>query len=210
MDINVRRVVNTPIDSNSYVLYMEDNCNCIVIDPGTQSCDKLISFLHEFKLKPEHIFLTHEHFDHIWGVNRLKDVYNSKIVCSIKCGESIIDRKKNMSVFYDQKGFQTYSADVLIKDLDCKLILNDLEIEFIDSKGHTNGSICILIENKLFTGDTIILNTKTVVKFPGGDKEKLKHSLELIFSRLKDKAVSVFPGHGNSFFLNEVNIGNLL
>lgn len=210
VEVKTRRIINSPIDSNSFILYREDYSNCIVIDPGTLECDKLIHHLNELKLKPKYIFLTHEHFDHIWGVNKLKDTYNSKIVCSKECAESIIHRKKNMSVFYDQKGFDTYPADILIEDLNYHLVQDDLKIEFIESKGHSNGSICILVENNLFTGDTILYNTKTVVKFPGGDKEKLKLSLELIFSRLKDKVISVFPGHGNCFLLNEIAFGNLM
>jgi glyoxylase-like metal-dependent hydrolase (beta-lactamase superfamily II) len=210
VEVKTRRIINSPIDSNSFILYREDKSNCIVIDPGTPGCDKLLLILNELKLKPEYIFLTHEHFDHIWGVNKLKDTFNSKIVCSKECAESIIQRKKNMSVFYDQKGFDTYPADILIEDLNYMLFQDGIKIEFIASQGHSNGSICILVGNNLFTGDTIIYNTKTVLKFPGGSKEKLKLSLEMIFSKLKDKVISVFPGHGNCFLLSEITFGNLM
>jgi glyoxylase-like metal-dependent hydrolase (beta-lactamase superfamily II) len=209
-EIFVRRIVNSPIDSNSFVVYFSDSAECIVIDPGTAECSEMLLFLEDNALIPVNIFLTHEHFDHIWGVNKLKDIYNSKIVSSRECAGSIIDKKKNMSVFYNQVGFQTYPSDILIEDLKYDLVLNNVIIEFIVTKGHSEGSICILAGDNLFTGDTIIYNTKTVVKFPGGDKEKVKMSFDLISSKVQGRGVKVFPGHGECFSFDEINLENLL
>jgi hydroxyacylglutathione hydrolase len=209
-EIIVKRIVNSPIDSNSFVVYVKDLAGCIVIDPGTSDCREILSFLNENELIPEFIFLTHEHFDHIWGVNKLKDIYNSKIVCSRECADRITDRKKNMSLFYDQTGFQTYPSDLLIEDLHYELIQNNNKVEFIESKGHSEGSICILADNNLFTGDTIILNTKTVVKFPGGDKNKLRMSFDIISSKVTGRNITVFPGHGECFSYNEITLENLI
>ena len=210
MEVKIRRIINSPIESNSFILYREDNSNCIVIDPGTLECDKLLHLLNELKLKPEYIFLTHEHFDHIWGVNKLKDTFESKIVCSKECAESITQRKKNMSVFYDQEGFDTYPADILIEDLNYMLIQDGIKIEFIETQGHSNGSICILVGNNLFTGDTIIYNTRTVVKFPGGNKAKLKMSIDSILRKVHGKDITIFPGHGKSFSANQILPEDLL
>jgi hydroxyacylglutathione hydrolase len=202
-DIAVKRIINNPVRSNGFVLYRNGYKNCIVIDPGTPACEKLLLFLDKLKLFPEYVILTHEHFDHIWGVNKIKDTYNSKIVCSKECAERITDKKKNMSVFYDQTGFESYPADIFI-DSSSYIHWCDKEIRFIETPGHTNGSICIKVDNNLFTGDTIIKNTKTVVKFPGGDREKLKLSLNMIFAMFKEKDISVYPGHGNSCSLSEI------
>jgi glyoxylase-like metal-dependent hydrolase (beta-lactamase superfamily II) len=143
-------------------------------------------------------------------VNKLKETYTCKTVCSKDCAEKIIDRKKNMSVFYDQIGFQSYQADILIENINHRIVWNDTEFEFIDSNGHTNGSVCISVEDKLFTGDTIIKNHKTVIKFPGGSKEKLLNSLDLLFLKFDGINVSVYPGHGVSFCLKEVTIDQLV
>jgi hydroxyacylglutathione hydrolase len=101
MSILVERILNKPIDSNSFVIYTKENKSCILIDPGTEDSADLIFFIENNNLQPEFIFLTHEHFDHIWGVNKLKDIYNSRIVCSGDCASKIVDIKKNMSVFYN-------------------------------------------------------------------------------------------------------------
>ena len=62
---------------------------------------------------PEYIFLTHEHFDHIWGVNLLKEIYNSHLICSLTCSQKIVNKKKNMSIFYNQVGFEIYPVDII-------------------------------------------------------------------------------------------------
>jgi glyoxylase-like metal-dependent hydrolase (beta-lactamase superfamily II) len=206
----VQRIINKPVDSNSFVLFERGKPNCIVIDPGTFDCFELLDYFKFNNLFPEYIFLTHEHFDHIWGVNKLKDIYQCKIVCSKDCSERIIDNKKNMSVFYNQIGFVTYSADLQIDSNNLSLIWNNLNIECIISKGHSIGSMCIIVDDKLFSGDTIIPGYKTVVKFPGGNKLDLLKSLEKIFKKFNGKNVSVYPGHGNSFFLNEIKIEQLV
>lgn len=199
-------VKNNPVDSNSFVIYQEDSSDCIIVDPGTQDCKDILRILEENRLSPQYIILTHEHFDHIWGTNLLKDIFGCKIICSRDCADRITDRKKNLSVFYDQVGFETYPADIIINDCKESLLWNGLEIQFFPAKGHTEGSICFLLNDNLFTGDTIIKNHKTVVKFPGGSKEKLQQSIDYIFSVFKGKKIVVYPGHGDSFCLDEIEI----
>jgi|ERR1035437_1697877 glyoxylase-like metal-dependent hydrolase (beta-lactamase superfamily II) len=206
----VEGILNKPIDSNSFVLYEKGNSSCIVVDPGTSDCIGLLNFFKINNLIPEYVFLTHEHFDHIWGVNKLKESFPCKTVCSKECAEKIVDSKKNMSIFYNQIGFKTFPADILIENIDFNLIWNNLKIEFIVSKGHTEGSICIFVEDKLFSGDTIIKDHKTVVKFPGGNKNNLLNSLDIMFSKFDRKTIYVYPGHGNCFFLNEIAIEQLV
>lgn len=205
MSLVIERISNRPIDSNCFIVYRSEQADCLIIDPGTYDCLELFQFIDDHNLRPEYIFLTHEHFDHIWGVNKLKDKYQCKIICSRDCADKIIDRKKNMSVFYDQIGFETYVADINIEDLNYTLNWSEFLIEFIDAKGHTDGSICILIGNNLFVGDTIILNTKTVTKFPSGNKNKLEKTFSLLKKRFLTRKLLIHSGHGESFWSDEVS-----
>ena len=202
MRIYVERILNKPIDSNSFVVYTSENKRCIIIDPGTEDSADLITFIQINNLQPEFIFLTHEHFDHIWGVNLLKDLYNAQIVCSLSCAEKIVNRKKNMSVFYNQVGFETFPADIIVND-ECKIKWHNKILQIIETPGHTDGSICISINDNLFTGDTIIKDHKTVIKLPGGSKDKLKFSLSKIFLTFSNQRMNVYPGHGETFLLEE-------
>jgi hydroxyacylglutathione hydrolase len=202
-----KRIKNKPVDSNSYVIYRQGESSCVVIDPGTAGCADLLEFIHHHRIVPDYIFLTHEHFDHIWGVNKLKDSYHCKIVCTQDCAEKIVDKKKNMSIFYDQVGFETYSADIIVNN-NSKIQWSNSSFVFMETPGHTDGCLCISIDDKLFTGDTILKEFKTVVKLPGGSKKKLRRSLELIFSRFNGKSTEVYPGHGTIFFLEESSLEN--
>jgi hydroxyacylglutathione hydrolase len=210
MSILIERIPNKPIDSNCFVVYSTDDECCIIIDPGTEDCADLIGFIEDLNLKPEYILLTHEHFDHIWGVNRLKCIYKLKLVCSRDCAAMLIDKKKNMSVFYNQVGFETCPADILIEDINNQLEWNCKHLEFIATRGHSEASICILIDNNLFTGDTIIRNNKTVVKLPGGNKNKLKDSLLLLDKKFLGKHLQIHSGHGESFWYDEFRTQELL
>lgn len=199
----IQRLNNFPINSNCFVVYTSKSENCIVIDPGSENCNELLDFFELKHLKPQFLFLTHEHFDHIWGVNRLKELFNPDLICSETCSEAIINKKKNMSLFYNQIGFETLPADRSVESMGCQMNCNGLPIEFILTKGHSLGSICIRIGNNLFTGDTIIKNLKTVTKLPGGNDVELKESINLLNSKFKTLNPLVYPGHGDCFLFND-------
>jgi hydroxyacylglutathione hydrolase len=210
MSFLVKRILNKPIDSNCFVVYSNKNETCLIIDPGTEDCTDLIEFIENNWLKPDYVLLTHEHFDHIWGVNRLKVIYDLKLICLRDCAVMIIDKKKNMSLFYNQIGFEICPADIFLEDIDYQLDWNGKKIEFIVTGGHTEASVCILIDNNLFTGDTIIRNTKTVIKLPGGSKNKLKDSYLLLNKKFLGKQIQIHSGHGESFWYDELKIQELI
>lgn len=78
----------------------------------------LYGFLDSEGLKPQYIILTHEHFDHCWGVTDLREKYSQvKFVCSTICSDAIQNLKKNYSVFYQQPGFEVASADIILDNI---------------------------------------------------------------------------------------------
>lgn len=198
----IERILNKPIDSNSYVVYKNNCKSSLIIDPGTEDCSELICFIEKKRLMPELILLTHEHFDHIWGVEKLRKKYKCKLVASIECSDAIQHPKKNLSLFHNQKGFKCNKTDISFYREEISLFWNGCKTILFKTPGHSDGSICILIDDHLFTGDTIIRKTKTALKLPGGNKEKLINSIRKItsYSKQFDK---VCPGHGESFSKEE-------
>ena len=146
--IEVKRFINNPISSNCFVVFDKaKGLHCIIIDPGSEIQSELFEYLDSYNLVPEFIILTHEHFDHCWGVNGLREKYNDiKLVCSSECSSTIQDKKKNYSVFYEQPGFEINAADIEIED-DCSLKLNDLDVSFTLAKGHSASGIIFTIDN---------------------------------------------------------------
>lgn len=201
--LSVKTFVNQPVTSNCYVLYDKaEGKECIIIDPGSRSDDGLFSYLEKEELEPRYIILTHEHFDHCWGVNALVERYHIPIICSQLCAEAIQYVKRNYSVFYDNKdAFTINSKTICVEELGNSLSFGECILTFYKTPGHSDASISILAGSNLFTGDTLIKDEKTVTKLPTGSVEKLQESMSLLAS-MKGKGLMVFPGHGEWFELD--------
>lgn len=208
---NIHRIVNNPVPSNCFVLYDKAvGRECIVVDPGSKSDDELFAFFDEEDLIPQCIVLTHEHFDHCWGVNELVGKYQVPIVCSALCAECIQYEKRNCSVFYDNNArFVIINETISVESLNFTLPFADIELRFITMPGHTNASICFTVCNNLFTGDTLIKDLRTVTKLPTGSVKKLQESIDL-FRSLQGKGYIVYPGHGESFELDGYDLELML
>lgn len=83
------------------------------------------------------------------------------------------------------------------------------EIVFFSTPGHTDASISFVAGRNLFTGDTLIKDMRTVTKLPTGSVSKLKESLVTI-SKMKGQGYTVYPGHGESFYLDDYNLEKAL
>ena len=197
--------------SNCFVLFdKEVGRDCLIIDPGSRSKDGLVSYLTEEGLNPLYIILTHEHFDHCWGVNQLVDRYHIPIVCSRLCAEAIQDEKRNCSLFYGNgEGFRIDSGTISVESLGNLLLFGRNEIKFFKTPGHTEASISIVVGRCLFTGDTLIKDIRTVTKLPTGSNKKLKESMHL-FSTMQSNGFHVFPGHGEDFDLNGYDLDRMI
>ncbi len=187
---------NYPVNSNCYVIYQVGKEECMIIDPGTNESKEVLQFLNSKRLKPIYVILTHEHFDHIWGVQSLIDKFKCKVICSNLCGLRISIAKSNLSLFYDQVGFALKVNSESSESFIDGIFFLESQIIFKNTPGHTDSSICIIIENLLFTGDTLIPGEKTVTKLPTGNKE----DLELTHLWLKELFIAddyiIYPGHG--------------
>jgi glyoxylase-like metal-dependent hydrolase (beta-lactamase superfamily II) len=192
--VKVITIINTPISSNCFVVCHTNNKNCIVIDPGSENTQSIEAAIGDKKV--DFIILTHEHFDHIWGGDKIRDKYRTKLYCSEDTGNAIINKRKNLSLFYNQIGFELCPADATLTD---RQIIDwcGTEITIISTPGHTSGSICMKIENNLFTGDTIIQSVRTVTKLPGGNEKDLKLSLQKL-NKIGMENFNLYCGHGEN------------
>jgi len=205
--LTVHQIVNYPVPSNCFVLYDKSiGRNCIVVDPGSKSDTVLLEFMASEHLVPQYIVLTHEHFDHCWGVNELIEKFDIPIICSEQCVECIKYEKKNCSVFYDYKErFTIDSPTITIESLGFEIPFAEKNIIFFNTPGHTDASISFTINLNLFTGDTLLKDIKTVTKLPTGSLSKLKNTLQ-VYSSMQGQNYMVYPGHGDSFPLDGYEI----
>ncbi len=204
----VRQIINSPISSNCFVLYDEAiGEDCLIVDPGSCNNHELYQFIEEKRLTPLFIILTHEHFDHCWGVNGIREKYPEiKLLCSSSCSVAIQNKKKNYSVYNEQPGFELKPADIEVENINWSLGWNNYKIQFHPAKGHTTSGIIVVVNKYLFTGDELIKGIKTVTKLKTGSNDALLESLKFLKS-LQGQSLIVCPGHGDMFELDGYNLG---
>lgn len=194
-------------ESNCYVL--EEDGRCVVIDPGESN--NLLCMLEEKRCEPELILLTHEHCDHMAGLDALRRRYpGARFLASEKCNAGIQDTRLNLSGimgFYlyfrgkpgiSYKRFACLAADGIIPE-DAVLEWRGHSLRFVPLPGHTPGSEGIFLdEETFFSGDYLIPGEEPVLRFPGGDSEAYLRITEPFLNALP-KGIRVCPGHGEMF-----------
>ena len=173
-----------------------------VVDPG--DTDNVFEWMKiHSKTTISGILLSHAHFDHIYGINEILTRYPQCVVyVANEYGkDALYDAKINRSK-YTEEGPITLSDSAKIQYFPELLELwRGVDMKTIITHGHSDDSVCFIIEDMLFTGDTLIKNVRTVTKLKGGSVEKMKDSVNTL-SELKGRNFKVMPGHGESFLLD--------
>lgn len=204
--LKVERFINELMTSNCYVVYDNDMKRCLVIDPASEKSFREIKFIEEKGLNIDYIILTHEHTDHTWGVNALVKQYpNVEVICSEICRQNLKKEFQAYFLFYYDDANYHYTVckvDKTTEELRGVLMWQGYEIKFIPTPGHSIGSICILIDGLLFTGDTI-MQAKPYINKRNGSKELFYDSRKKIVETFNPET-PIYPGHGTPFFLKDL------
>ena len=202
--LKIERFVNELMTSNCYVVYDEDTKRCLVIDPGSEKSLREIEFIERNRLTLDYIIITHEHTDHNWGVNALRECFNnSKLLCSEECSKHV--KRANRAYFllyYDDPlyRYEIAPADKFVSDSE-RMKWSGHQIKFVFTPGHSYGSVCIDIDGCLFTGDTI-MPYKPYFNGRDSNRDDWNESIEKI-KRLYSTDTILYPGHGDSLSLLE-------
>lgn len=172
------------------IYFLVDEEKVLIVDPGRLSDDVYI-WLEQFKNHKKIIYLTHEHFDHHYDVNKLLKIQNtSAFLYSKEFEEGLKCTRKNLSYFYNITIETTLSIPT---DSNC--------FEVIETPGHSKLSLCFLYKNILFGGDTVIDKKSLILKLPGSNKMDFKESIDKIKNIIPNDTI-VLPGHGDLFIFN--------
>ena len=196
--LRIHQIINFPVRSNCYIVSESHSDFCIVIDPGTEKNSDLLAFLSANHLKPTKVILTHEHYDHCAGVNHLLELYEIDLICSEKTSTGIACSKLNFSAYKEHYNIFSINTKANVANNYTKIPFNDFVIQFLETPGHSPGSLCIIVDDAIFTGDTFMGEIKTPLKLPGGNKDEYQKSLTKLKNAIKS-GMKVYPGHGEPF-----------
>ncbi len=177
------------------------NCYCVsgegfalIIDPADIS-DELIFFAKENADKRyKYILLTHCHIDHILGVEAVKQIWNCPIVIGENDAESLSNPSINLSKMLFGYDFSV-SADVTVADGD-EIDLGEDKISVLWTPGHTKGSVCYILGDNMFSGDTLFRGTIGNTNFPTSNTAEMIKTLKKLAAI--DTDYKVYPGHDSA------------
>lgn len=191
----VKRYINSIFNSNTYLIAIDSRG--ILVDCG--DIDNLYSDCLKYRIDIYAVFLSHCHFDHIYGLNRLLHLFPKIILFTNDYGkEALYSERLNYSRYHGTPFIYEGNNVSTISNYTNISLWQDLTITAFPTPGHSPCCISYLIQNYLFSGDSYIPGTKVVTRLKGADKQKAKHSAELIKSMIVS-GITLCPGHGNIY-----------
>lgn len=204
-EIKIGRMVMGVCQTNCYFLYRDGEHECIVADPADMG-EKIYAALQRNGFRVAGILLTHGHFDHIWGLDALRDAANAAAETDgseqvrVYAGEDERELLKDVRLNVSGQAGRACStyADVYVKDGQ-EITLAGMNCRVIATPGHTAGGCCYYFEEAgiLVAGDTLFAESVGRTDLPTGSMSTLVHSIKDKLFLLPDDT-RVYPGHGDS------------
>ncbi len=188
----IKNFIKGLLHNNNYVLIDEITKEAILID-CTKSDDDIMEYIISQNAKLKYILLTHGHYDHIMGLTYYKNKYD--IDFWIHKDDAILI--ENLKSFTRLKDPITDTPKINNTFDETKIFnLGNKEIKVIHTPGHSKGSVCFLIDNFLFSGDTMFYETHGRTDLYGGNYNEILQSLKTLLKLPKNTIV--YPGHGEA------------
>lgn len=188
--IKITHYVVGEIGTNCYLIEDAATSAMAVIDPG-DVCPELYDEIDSRSGELKYILLTHGHYDHILGVAELCRRYHPAVCASAAEMEVLQKGLYNLTSVHNIR-LNAFSVDRLLHDGDV-IELGESRLTFLHTPGHTAGSGCYLVDDSLFTGDTLFCESIGRTDFPTSSYKDMQRSVR----RLRDLEgdYAVYPGH---------------
>ena len=185
--LSIRTLVLGAYQTNCYLVWEKDSPSCVVIDPG-YAPETVLAESRALGKEIAAVLLTHGHFDHVGGVKTIA----METDCPVYLCPEDLSMPPQMTagpLFYTN----TYGEGDFVD-------LAGLSFKVLHTPGHTPGSVCLMCENALFSGDTLFWGSCGRTDLPGGSWRTIQASLR----RLRDLSgdFDVYPGHGDATTLS--------
>lgn len=191
--MKIMTFVKGPIDANNYLLCDEKSGEAILIDCSSAE-EEYINQIKHSGVNLKCILLTHGHFDHILGVDKFKKVFGIDAYVSKDDLSQVKLVPDMMQMFAGMMPVNISEIKHFVSDGDV-FTIGDTKIKAISTPGHTKGGMCYLVENNLFSGDTLFQGSVGRCDLVDGDFKQIVNSIQNKLFKLPDDVI-VYPGHG--------------
>jgi len=192
MSLNMKVLVVGSLGVNCYILHAEGHDEAVVIDPGGSE-EAVWMHISAEGLVLKAILNTHAHADHIGAVDFLREKTGAKFYIHEADAPMLLDARKNLSTFMGMP-IVTKPADVLLKGGEV-LDICHMKFTVLHTPGHSPGGVCYLMEDRVFSGDTLFAESVGRTDFPCSSAKDLMTSVREKLLVLPDE-IKVYCGHG--------------
>lgn len=176
MRLYLKQIELGPLQNFVYLIGCLDTGEAAVVDPAWD-VPKILETAAQDEMRVTTAIITHTHFDHVNGLSDLLKAADTKV---------IVHKKEAAELAIERSSIQAVEGGQEIP-------LGNLKLSFLHTPGHTPGSQCITVADRLIAGDTLFVGGCGRCDLAGGDPEALYHSLVRL-SQLDDRTV-LHPGH---------------
>lgn len=177
--------------TNCYIVCAENAKSCAVIDPGYEP-ERVLTKVKELGLTVDAVLLTHGHFDHVGGVEKIVTETN----CALWMSESDWSQFPSPITAYFYPLANCDFTEVQFCEDGEMIHAGGLTFEVLSTPGHTYGSVCFVCEDTIFSGDTLFCRSCGRTDLPGGNWDTIQESLKRLSELPGD--YTVYPGHGEA------------
>ena len=194
----IKTFIEPPIENNNYVITDEETKKSALIDCSSYD-EGIFKYLEEQNAELEYILLTHGHFDHIAGIGEFLASDKLKKKPKIYLHKDDLKQMEKSNQYMSLFGLPDIQIPVIDKYVeDGEIIkLGNLDIKVLHTPGHTQGGVCYLVENILFSGDTIFRECVGRCDLDGGDFIQIVESIKNKIFTLPEDTI-IYSGHGSS------------
>lgn len=193
--MKIRQNINSIFTSNTWALF-EENISYL-IDCG--DIDNILLMLPRNSFI-KGVFLTHAHFDHIYGIKKLLELFPSCLVYTSEYGvKGLSSDELNLSRYHTEGESIEFTSNNVraLKEGDVISLFNDnVKLLVMETPGHDPSCLTYRIDDKIFTGDSYIPGVKTITNLPHGNKLAAKYSEMRIKEVIEKYKCDIHPGHG--------------
>ena len=185
--VNMKTLPLGAYQTNTYLVWDENSTGCVVIDPGYQA-DTILREAKVLGKEISAIFLTHGHFDHVGAVRDLV----AEVGCPVYLNDADLAMPAQLTagpLYYTNIYGEGDFVDAA-----------GLSFKVLHTPGHTPGSVCLMCENVIFSGDTLFWGSCGRTDLPGGSWNTIRISLRRLADLKGD--YRVYPGHGDETTLD--------